>query len=219
MLRFHHAPWSRGSGVLWLLEELGAPYELIHEDIRLAGGAPEAYRKIQPNKKVPAIEHDGTIVTERAAITLYLAETFADAGLDVPAGDPDRARFLTWNVYCDSVIDPCVASRAQGYSYKSNDFSFGLFDDMVAYVERHLKAHDFAAGSRFTAADTQLAAAVNYTMNVINVLPKLPAFEAYLARVAGRPAYARAQRIDYDLAMTTPYFKDFRNAAITPVDG
>lgn len=219
MLKFHHAPWSRGSGVLWLLEEIGAPYELIHEDIRREGGAPETYRNIQPNKKVPAIEHDGAVVTERAAIAIYLAEAFPASGLHVPAGAPDRARFLTWNVYCDSVFDPCVAAKAHGYSYKSNDFSFGLFEDMVANVERHLTANDFAAGKRFTAADTQLASAVSFTMNVLDVLPKLPAFEAYVARIADRPAYLRAQKIDYDLAMTTPYFKDHAGGAGAPADG
>jgi glutathione S-transferase len=219
MLKFHHAPWSRGSGVLWLLEELGAGYELVHRDIRAEGGVPEEYRAIQPNKKVPAIEHDGTVVTERAAITIYLAESFPQAGLNVPAGDADRARFLTWSVYTDSVVDPCVAAKAQGYSYKGNDFSFGLFDDMVANVERHLKAHDFAAGKRFTAADTQLASAVNFTMNVIHVLPKLPAFDAYLARIADRPAYQRAQKIDYELAMKTPYFQAQMGRGTAPVDG
>ena len=219
MLKFHHAPWSRGSGVLWLLEELGVPYEMIHEDIRREGGASESYRTIQPNKKVPAIEHDGIVVTERAAITIYLAEAFESAGLNVPPGDADRARFLTWCVYSDSVFDPCVAARAHGYSYKSNDFSFGLFEDMVANLERHLKAHDFAAGRRFSAADTQLASAVAFTMNVLNVLPKLPAFEAYLARIAERPAYLRAQKIDYDLAMTTPYFQAQMGLGTAPVDG
>ena len=66
MLTFYHAPWSRSSGILWLLEELGQPYELEIVDIRAEGGVPESYRTIQPNKKVPAISHDGTIVTERA---------------------------------------------------------------------------------------------------------------------------------------------------------
>ncbi len=218
MLRFHHAPWSRGSGVVWLLEELGTDYVLVHEDIRGKGGAPYAYRKIQPNKKVPAIEHDGTVVTERAAITLYLAETFPQAGLNVAPGDPDRARFLTWSVYTDSVFDPAISARAQGLVYKSNDYSFGLFEDLVANVERHLSAHDFAAGKRFTAADTQLASAVHFTMTVLNVLPKLPPFEAYLERVMNRPAYARAQKIDYDLAMKTPYFQN-AHPGTAPQDG
>ena len=219
MLKFHHAPWSRGSGVVWLIEELGIDYELIHEDIRGKGGAPDAYRAIQPNKKVPAIEHDGTVVTERAAISIYLAEAFPQAGLNIPTGDPDRARYLTWSVYCDSGFDPAIAARAHGLTYKSNDYSFGLFDDLVANVERHLTKHDYAAGSRFSAADTQLASAVGFTMNVLNVLPKLPPFEAYLARTAERPAYQRAQKIDYELAMQTPYFQQGNDAGVAPQDG
>jgi glutathione S-transferase len=206
MLKFYHAPWSRGSGIFWLLEELGIDYEFVHVDIRAEGGAPEDYRGIQPNKKVPAIDHDGTIVTERAAIAIYLADAFPEAGLAPAITDADRAAFLTWTVYCDSVFDPCVVARARGYEYKSNDFSFGLFDDMVANVERHLERNIFAAGGRFTAADTQLASAIGFTMNVIHVLPERPAFKAYLERIGERPAYQRAQQKDYELAMKTPYF-------------
>jgi hypothetical protein len=70
MLKFYHAPWSRSISVFWLLEELGQPYEIELVDIRAPGGVPESYREIQPNKKVPAVVHDGTVVTERAAICL-----------------------------------------------------------------------------------------------------------------------------------------------------
>ena len=208
MLKFYHAPWSRSSGVLWLLEELGVDYELIQTDIRAEGGVPEEYRKIQPNKKVPAIDCDGTVVTERAAITIFLAERFPEAGLAPKQGDADRGAFLTWTVYCDSVFDPCVAAKAHGYSYASNDFSFGLFEDMVANVERHLTKNRFAAGDRFTAADTHLASSIAFTMNMIHVLPEKPAFKEYLARVVDRPAYGQAQRKDYEMAMQTPYFRD-----------
>ncbi|MEQ1954407.1 glutathione S-transferase family protein [Mesorhizobium sp. CN2-181] len=207
MLKFYYAPWSRASGVLWLLEELGVSYETHHVDIRAEGGVPEEYRKIQPNKKVPAIEHDGTVITERAAITTYLADAFPEAGLAPPIGDPLRAPYLTTCVYCDSVIDPCVAARAHGLTYQSNDYSFGLFDDMVAYVERRLTENDFAAGDRFTAADTQLASAIGYTMNVLKVLPARPAFGAYLERIAGRPTYRRYQAKDQEAAMRIPHFQ------------
>ena len=98
MLKFYHAPWSRSSGMLWLLEELGVDYDLILPDIRAEGGAPEDYRAVQPNKKVPAIDHDGTIVTERAAITIYLADVFTEAGLAPAIGDPARAKYLTWTI-------------------------------------------------------------------------------------------------------------------------
>ena len=114
MIKFYHAPWSRSSGVHWLLEELGQPFEIEPVDIRAPGGVPESYRDIQPNKKVPAIVHDGAVVTERAAICLYLTETFPQAGLAPAAGDRNRATFLSWLVYCDSVFDPCIAARAQG---------------------------------------------------------------------------------------------------------
>jgi len=205
MLKFYHAPWSRSSAVLWLLEELGIDYEVETVDIRAQ--VPESYRSVQPNKKVPAIDHDGTIVTERAAITLYLAETFPDAELNVPSGHPDRARYLTMLVYCDSVFDPSLTAKAKGWQYVSNDFSFGLFDDMVGYVEKVLSERPFAAGGRFTAADIQLASSIGFTMGVLKVLPQRAAFVDYLARIGERPAWQRAQTMDQELAMATPYFK------------
>lgn len=206
MLKFYHAPWSRASGTLWLLEELGVDYQLELVDIRMEGGLPEAYRRIQPNKKVPAIEHDGVIITERAAITTYLADAFPQAGLAPAIGDKDRGPYLTMTVYCDSVFDPCVAARAHGLTYKSNDYSFGVFDDMVTYVDRILNERTYAAGDRFTAADTQLASAVHFTMNVLKVLPEKPSFTRYLERIAQRPAYQRAQAKDMEMARKVPAF-------------
>ncbi|MFH1795910.1 MAG: glutathione S-transferase family protein [Pseudomonadota bacterium] len=206
MLKFYHAPWSRASGTLWLLEELGVDYQLEMVDIRMEGGLPEAYRRIQPNKKVPAIEHDGVIITERAAITTYLADAFPQAGLAPTIGDKDRGPYLTMTVYCDSVFDPCVAARAHGLSYESNDYSFGVFDDMVAYVDRILNERTYAAGDRFTAADTQLGSAVHFTMNILKVLPEKPSFTRYLERIAQRPAYQRAQAKDMEMARKVPAF-------------
>lgn len=206
MLKFYHAPWSRASGVFWLLEELGVDYEMFHVDIRAEGGVPEDYRAIQPNKKVPAIEHDGVVVTERAAICTYLADAFPAAALAPAIGDPMRGPYLTALVYCDAVFDPAVAARAHGLSYKSNDYSFGLFDDMVAYVERRLSENPFAAGDRFTAADTQWGSAINFTMNVLKALPERPAFKDYLARVTDRPAYQRSTQRDQEMAMAMPFF-------------
>ena len=208
MLKFYHAPWSRSSGMLWLLEELGVDYDLILPDIRAEGGAPEDYRAVQPNKKVPAIDHDGTIVTERAAITIYLADVFPEAGLAPAIGDPARAKYLTWTIYSDSVFDPVICAKAHKLTYVSNDYPFGLFDDMVANVEKHLTRNEYAAGSCFTAADTQLASGVAFTMNVLRVLPERQIFKDYVARIEERPAYQRAQKRDYELAMQIPQFRD-----------
>jgi glutathione S-transferase len=213
MLTFYHAPWSRGTSVLWLLEELGVDYDLVHIDIRAEGGVPESYRAIQPNKKVPAIELDGTVVTERAAITIFLADRFPEAGLAPAVTDPDRARYLTMLAYCDGVLDPCIAARAHGLEYAGNDYSFGLFDDMVAYLERVLTERLYAAGDRFTAADTQLASSIGFTMRHLKVLPERPAFLDYMARIEDRPAHKRSEQKDYELAMATPFFqKQFAQA-------
>lgn len=208
MLKFYHSPWSRSSGVFWLLEELGQPYEIEIIDIRAPGGVPEAYRAVQPNKKVPAIEHDGVVVTERAAICLYLTETFPGADLAPQPGDKDRSTFLTWLVYCDSVFDPAVAARAQGWEYRSAAFSFGSFDDMVRNVEKKLAERPYAAGDKFTAADTQLASGIHYTLDILKVLPDLPVFRDYLARATDRPAFRRFMAKDAELIkqVTPPQF-------------
>lgn len=207
MLKLYHAPWSRGSGMLWLLEELGVEHELVEIDIRAEGGVPETYRAIQPNKKVPAIELDGTIVTERAAITIFLADRFPEAGLAPAVSDADRGAYLTMLVYNDAVLDPCISARAHGLEYASNDYSFGLFEDMVAYLERVLGERPYAAGDRFTAADIQLGSSIGYTMRQLKALPEKPVFIDYLDRVLERPANKRAEARDTELAMKTPFFQ------------
>jgi len=208
MLKFYCTPWSRASTVFWLLEELGQPYEIEVVDIRAPGGVPESYRAIQPNKKVPAIDHNGIIVTERAAICLYLADAFAEADLAPAIGDPRRAHYLTRLVYCDSVFDPAVAARAQGWDYQGNSFSFGLFDDMVANLEKILSSQLYAVGDSFTAADTQLAGGLEFTMNILKVMPSLPVFRDYVARATDRPAYRSYRVKEADLArgVTPPPF-------------
>lgn len=208
MLKFYHAPWSRSSGILWLLEELGAAYELIPIDIRAEGGVPESYRLVQPNKKVPAIEHDGVVVTERPAISIYLADAFPQAGLAPAIGEPERGPYLTMLVWCAAVFDPCITAKARGMVYESNDFAFGLFDDMLAYLERTLTGRRFAAGDRFTAADIQLASSIEFTMNMVKVLPVRPAFTDYLERIGERPALRKSQEIDVGLAKKVPFFQD-----------
>lgn len=205
MLIFHHAPWSRSSAIFWLIEELGIDHRMELVDIRAPGGAPEEYRAIQPNKKVPAIVHDGVTVTERAAIAIHLADAFPHAGLAPAIGDPARGPYLSWLVYCDAVFDPAVAARAHGLAYRSNDYSFGLFEDLVSNLERRLSAHPYAAGDRFTAADTQLASAMHFTMKVMTVLPSLPVFEAYVARATDRPAWRKVQARDAELAAANPW--------------
>jgi len=191
-------------GVRWLLEELGVEYAVRFVNIHAPQSVDENYRAIQPHKKVPAIVHKGTVVTERAAITIYLADAFSSAGLAPTADDPRRAAYLTMLVYCDSVFDPCVTARARGLEHGPSDYSFGAFEDVIRNVEARLTEHPYAAGSQFTAADTQLGSSLGFTMNVLQVVPRKPVFEAYLERVSRRPAHRRAQELDAQLLQVHP---------------
>ena len=207
MLKFYHAPWSRSFTVLWLLEELGVPYEM--ELVNIRGSVPDEYRSIQPNKKVPAIVHDGHAVTERAAITLYLGETFNEKGLAPVPGDPDRAEYIRQLVYHDSVFDPVVCARVHELKYVSNDYPFGLFEDMLSHVERVFTERPYAAGDRFTLADIIWGTGINYTMNVLRALPSLPVFEDYVRRVTDRPSFKAAMDRENGLVKADPAIQEF----------
>lgn len=191
MLKFYHAPMSRSGSILWLLEELQVPYQMEIVDIRREGGAPESYRAVQPNKKVPAIDHDGVVVTERAAIATYLADAFPQAGLAPPIGDPRRGPYLAWLVYVDAVMDPVMAARGHGWVYQNISVSFGAFEDMARHLDEALAAHPYAVGETFTAADTQLGSAVHWACEAVAVLEKTPPLAAYLERISERPGFQR----------------------------
>lgn len=200
MITFYHAPWSRSSTIRWLLEELGAPYRVEHVDIRAAGGVPEDYRAIQPNKKVPAIVHDGLVVTERAAICTYLCDVFPQAGLAPAIGEPMRGPYLTWLVYADAIFDPVIAAKAHGHEFMGGGYSYGSFSEMIANLERTLSSRPYIAGDRFTAADTQIGGGMNYAAKVLRLLPDRPVFAEYLERLSARPGFKRSAEKDFELA-------------------
>jgi glutathione S-transferase len=195
-LVFYHAPGTRSGSVRWLLEELGVPYELKLVDIRAEGGAPEAYRAIQPNKKVPAIVHDGVAVHERAAIFAYLCDAFPQAGLAPPIGDPRRGPYLSWLVYNDAVIDPALVATFFGWTYERGGVSFGAFEDMAAYLEATLSRTPYLTGDAFTAADLLVGGAVNFAVRITRGLAETPALLGFLERTVGRPGFARVIAAD-----------------------
>lgn len=193
---FHYHPWSRAAGVRWLLEELAVPYEVRFVDPHAAGGAPEEYRAVHPHKKVPAIEIDGQVVTERAAITIYLADRFSSGKLAPALDDPRRAAYLKMLVYNDAVVDPSVALHYRKIAHVPAEYSFGAYEDTVRHLVSHFGANPFAAGAAFTAADTQVASFLAFVIHQLKAIPPEPALVAYLARVTDRPAYLRAQKLD-----------------------
>ena len=192
MLTLYHTPNTRSGAIRWLLEELGVPYEVEIVDIRAPGGAPESYRAIQPNKKVPAIVHGGVAIHERAAICIYLCDAFPAAGLAPPVGDPRRGPYLSWLVYNDAVIDPVIGARMRGLTYEKLGVSYGDFDDMARHLETTLSRSPYLTGDAFTAADLLVGGAVNVATRMLKVLPETPALHGFIERVTAREAFSRA---------------------------
>src|SRR5262249_13017170 len=115
MLTIHHAPQSRSSRILWLLEEVGATYTLALTHIPRpdGSGAPDPGNP-HPDKKVPALVDDGTLVTESAAIVLYLTDKFPGAGVGPTVGDPLRGCYLSWLAYYAGVMEPIATLEVAG---------------------------------------------------------------------------------------------------------
>ena len=187
----YHAEPSRSSMTRLLLEELGAPYEIERLDLKAGDQLKPDYLAINPMGKVPAIRHDGAIVTETAAIFLYLADAFAKAGLAPPVGDPQRGPYLRWIVFYAACFEPAVVEKARKIAPGPRAMSpYADFDTVWSAVLTMLKPGPYVLGERFSAADVLWGAALSW-MTSFGLCPPAPEVEAYLARHAARPAVRR----------------------------
>jgi glutathione S-transferase len=197
MITLYHAPRSRSSSIVWLLEELEVPYQIEIVPIVYGNGqgapAPESYRRIQPHKKVPAIDHDGVIVFECVAVALYLADTFLAAGMAPAIGDPKRGPYLTWLAYWTGVMNPVIGSRLHGWDKEGNT-GFGTFEDMESYIASSLEKGPYILGETFSAADVLVGGAIGFFRG--SLFPERKVYDDYLARLEARPARKRALEKD-----------------------
>ena len=191
MLTLHHAPKSRSSRILWLLEELGAPYEVAYTEIPRQDGSGRADPgNPHPDKKVPALVHDGALVTESAAITLYLTDLFPDAGIGPVVGDPERGPYLTWLTYNAGVIEPVIVLQFAGLGdHEGIARTFRSRAEVDARILAALEAGPYLLGERFSAVDILIGSAGHWLRAM---LPAGERVDAYLARIGERPALQRA---------------------------
>lgn len=197
-LIFYTNPMSRGQIARWALEEAGATYEqhIVQYGPEMKG---EAYRAVNPMGKVPAIVHDGTVVTECAAICAYLAEAFPEAGLAPNA--QERGHYYRWMFFGAGPLEQAVTNRSMGWEAgpdKQAMVGYGSFDLVVDTLAAWFDAHDYVCGDRFTAADIYVGAQVDWGL-MFGTLPDRPSFSAYAARLRARPAYIRSKAIDTGL--------------------
>jgi len=200
-LTLYHASPSRSSIVLWMLEELGQPYDI--KLLRLSEGdnmKPD-YLAINPMGKVPALKHGDTVITEAAAICAYLADEFPDAKLNIPIGTPRRGVYLKWLFFGPSCIEPAVIDRAvpRKEPARRGMLGYGDFDTVMNVVAKAIASGPWLMGEQFTAADVIVGANLRFGM-MFKMIPERKEFSDYAARIAARPAAQRAEAKDKGLA-------------------
>src|SRR5581483_11312446 len=196
MLTLYHAPRSRSFRMLWLLEELGVPYDLKIVSIRRGDGSgtdagPE-YRKIHPHAKVPALMHDGASVFETPAIALYLTDAFPDKELGPKIGDPLRGPYLSWLAYSTGVIEPAILEKVLKIEHQVGRFGWAPPAEVEAMLESALSSNPYLLGPKFSAADVVVGGSIIFMLQFNLITPKT-IFTAYTGKLTARPAYKRAQ--------------------------
>jgi glutathione S-transferase len=195
----YHAPQSRSAGALILLEELGADYELHVLNLKKGEQRQAAYLAINPMGKVPAIVHDGALVSEQGAVYAYLADLYPEAGITPAIGDPLRGPYLRWLFYYGSSFEPALVDRSLKREPAPKSTSpYGDYETMLKTLTDQLGAGPFLLGTRFTAADVLWGTALRWT-TMFKLVPETPVVTAYVGRVTARPAATRAAKIDADL--------------------
>ena len=192
---FYTNPMSRGQIARWALHEAGADYEQHLLNYEGAMKTPE-YLAINPMGKVPAIVHDGRIVTECAAICAYLADVFPQAGLQ-PEPD-ERADYYRWLFFAAGPVESAVTNHSMGFDpapEKEMMFGYGNYDRVVDVLEGALTGRDYVCGNRFTAADVYVGSQTDWGIQ-FGSIPARPAIVAYAERIRQRPAYQAAKAID-----------------------
>jgi len=197
---FYHAPNTRSTGVLTLLEELGCDYDLHVLNTKTGEQRRPEYLAINPMGKVPAIRHGDAVVTEQPAVYLYLADLFPETGLAPPIGDPLRGPYLRWLVFYGSSFEPALIDRSQQRAPAPVGMSpYGDYDTTLATLTGQLALGPYLLGERFTAADVLWGTALGWA-TAFNLVPALPPIKAYVERVGARPATVRAREKDARLA-------------------
>ncbi|HSC84133.1 MAG TPA: glutathione S-transferase family protein [Pseudomonas sp.] len=191
-----HAPNSRSTGVVILLEELGADYRPRLLSLNQGQQRQAEYLAINPMGKVPALLHGNCLITEQVAIFIYLSDLYPEAGLTPPIGDPQRGAWLRWLAFYGSCFEPALSERARQLPPATPRQSpFGDYETMLATLVAQLDAGPYLLGERLSSADILWGIALRWTVG-FGLVPELPVIKAYVERLAARPAVAKVAALD-----------------------
>lgn len=197
MITVHHLENSRSQRILWLLEELGLPYEVKrYERDKATMLAPPELRRVHPLGKSPVIEHDGRALIETGAIVEYLTEL--GGALGAPADREDALRYRQFLHYAEGSLMPplllkLVLGRIPLLGKRAQKRIQPMIDTHLAWLESDLATRDWFAGPEFTAADVMMSFPLEAARSRGGLTPAAyPRLTVWLARIHARPAYQAA---------------------------
>ena len=213
MLTVHHLESSRSQRVLWLLEELGLPYEIkkYQRDAKTMLAPPELTR-VHPLGKSPVITDNSVTVAESGAIMEYLLETYGAGRLVPAAGSEDKRRFTYWMHFAEGSAMPPLLLKlifdrigsGQGMPFFVKPIAKGIAGKVkglmvepnlkrqLDFMEGELNKSEWFAGSEFSAADIQMSFPIEAAAQRAGLDASRPKLMAYLKKIHARPAYKRA---------------------------
>ncbi len=192
-LTLYTHPMSRGRVARWMLEETGLPYtaEILEYGTTMKS---TEYLAINPMGKVPAIRHGDTVVTENAAIALYLADLVPDKNLAPPVGSAERGPYYRWISFMGP-LEQAMMSKHGGVTPEPMSAGFGSVEDVTNALDDVIGDRDFIVGDHFTMADLLVSANIGWYLQ-FKLLEPRETFVRYAKLHAQRPAALRANEID-----------------------
>ncbi len=198
-MRLHYNKFSRATRVRWLLEELGATYEINEVAFGPDGTQSTGHLEVHPLGKLPALtDDDGTHLFESSALVLHLADKYP--GLAPPLGTSARGRYYQWVVYGVAELEAPVAdfffaNRVPGEQKDAARIAKAqsAFDKVATPVEAVLGRHEWILGADFSAADCVVGGVLTWA-DRMGMCEKFPNIHAYASRCAARPAFSRGRQ-------------------------
>jgi glutathione S-transferase len=187
----HHHPFSRAANVVWMLEELGVPYELKFVDILSGANKKDDVTKLNPMGKLPILQDGDALVTESAAIAIYLADRYSSGTLAPKLDDAKRGTYLRWILFAPSVIEPGSMAKAGKWEFRSGAAGWGDYDAMLEAMTSAIEGREWVLGDTFSMADVVFGGTIAFMLK-FKMLEPTPVFSAYAERLGARPAFQRS---------------------------
>lgn len=195
--QLYYHPHSRAMGCVWMLEEVGVPYDLRFIDFHRGDQRSPELLALNAMGKIPVLVDGDAVLSESAAIALYLADRYAPGDLAPALDDPQRASYLRWILFAPSVIEPAAMAKANGWEAARGSAGWGDYESMLGGVTAALKSKEgpWLLGERFSMADVVFGGTLGF-MLAFNLIDKRPEFVAYVTSLLERPARQRADKVN-----------------------